>query len=218
LVVGCGRVGFVSRDASGGDAITDVGAPACAASPPICGDGCCDGNHGELCATCSSDCATTNPVCGNGACDPGEDSTTCYADCGPSPWPWSGEETMLVTAINQARTGGTKCPGMARTTVPALTPDATMLPGARENAWEIAHQGFFMVNGTMCNGRTLGDLFTEYGFSGQTSQVDGSTPAAAVTGWLSSASLCPIVMNASITAIGPAVAHDMHAAYIVRYR
>ena len=53
--------------------------------------------------------------------DPGETSANCYADCGPSPWTWTTDEMTLLADVNQARTGGTKCPGHPLTTAPGTS-------------------------------------------------------------------------------------------------
>lgn len=125
VVAGCGRIGFEARSyARGvdapGDAPPDAVDPACLISDGICVFGCagidddctttcgdgtcvdgtCVGNAGELCANCAMACMTTNAVCGNGACDPGEPGAGCYADCGPSPWPWTQEEADLLGMLN----------------------------------------------------------------------------------------------------------------------
>jgi uncharacterized protein YkwD len=207
-------------DADPADALDPTPLPVCSENPTVCGDGCCIGNNGEMCSTCMADCATKSPVCGNGACDPGETSANCYVDCGPTPWPWTGDENTLVILVNQARTGGTKCPGMAFATAPALTVDPSLTPGTRENVWEIAHQGFATGPGTTCNGRTLTDLFVEFNFNGQTAFWSGGaiTPQNAVSGWLGNSGLCPILMSSGATAIGVAAAHDMLNAYMVRVR
>ena len=229
LVVGCGRVGFdavagatsdAARDTagSGGSGAIDATQMMCASAAPVCGDGCCDGARGELCVTCPSDCATTSPVCGNGECDPGEDSTSCYADCGPTPWPWTSEEGTLLADLNQARTGGTTCPGGAMMTAPALVLDTSLQPGARSNAWQFAHEGFAMSNGTLCDGRTLADQFAQFGFSGEATAMDAADVPAALSFWLSNSALCQALMDPSYTAIGPAVAHDAHAGYVVRLK
>ena len=45
-----------------------------------CGDGVCSGT--ETCASCKGDCGACPPTCGDGICDaPGEDKSTCAADC-----------------------------------------------------------------------------------------------------------------------------------------
>ena len=223
----CGRIDFdalQARDARAGsadatsDTNTDGTALTCAAMPPVCGDGCCDGNNGELCSTCTTDCMTTNPVCGNGACDPGEDSTTCYADCGPSPWPWTADEMSVVTLLNQARTGGTACPGSGTSTAPALTANASLTAGARINTWEIAHESFFSSNGAVCNGRSFAQLQTEFGFVAQAAVIDATSSSAAVNTWMANSTLCPILMDPSFTLVGAAVAHDAHSAFMVRLK
>src|SRR5262245_55766205 len=81
---GCGGTASGGRDAPN-CAADGVCTPGCTDDPDcagVCGDGTC---AGELCAMCASDCATRAAVCGNGACDSGEDSASCFADCGPSP-------------------------------------------------------------------------------------------------------------------------------------
>ena len=120
-VAACGRVGFEPAD-GGVDALSDAGIdalnPACLVSDGVCvfgcggidvdcattcGDGTCVGNGGELCGNCAADCMTQRAACGNGACDPGEVAAGCIADCGPAPWPWTKEETELLTMVNATR-------------------------------------------------------------------------------------------------------------------
>jgi len=51
------------------------------ASPPVCGDGTCNGT--ETCDTCPQDCGECPPVCGDGTCNGEETCDTCPQDCGP---------------------------------------------------------------------------------------------------------------------------------------
>lgn len=226
-VFGCGRVGFPARqldaaiaDVAAADVASDSAMLCTSSAPAVCGDACCEGNSGELCATCPSDCATTAPVCGNGTCDAGEDSVTCYADCGPSPWTWTSDEAMLLASLNSARTGGTKCPGKPNATAPALSSDPTLLAGARQNVWEIAHQNYFQPNGDVCNGQTFADLQATYGFTAQVTFYGNPTTAvsSAATSWLGDANLCPIVMNPGLTLVAATVARDVNAAFLVRMK
>jgi hypothetical protein len=224
LAAGCGRIGFDGgSDAATGrdDAATDADASAacvggdmvcrvsCLAVDPdcvtTCGDGICVGNAEELCTTCA-DCVTLDPVCGNGACDPGEDSDICYADCGPSPWPWTAQEAELLVLVNNARAAGITCPAMGMVTGPALTVNAAFGPAAREWAWEIAHQGYQGSGG--CNGRTGADRINAIGATANVGSWTGSTPQAALDTWLVDAVTCPIVADPTYTRVGVGVAHD----------
>ena len=212
LVVACGRVGF--DPLAGGAGIGDGAGPpgeggALCAAAPICGDGCCAGGAGELCTTCTADCATREAVCGNGACDPGEDGASCLADCGPAPWPWTGDEATLRGKLDALRTTGTNCPdsGMLPATG-TLAPDDAMLAEAREWAWEMAHQQYLGPDAA-CNGRTLADRIER--FAPSAAWLAYGSPldeAGAVAVWQSDANACTSVMQASFTRVGAAVAHD----------
>jgi hypothetical protein len=52
-----------------------------------CGNGICEPGRGETCSSCSQDCGVCGPHCGNGVCEPGlgETCSNCTADCGPCP-------------------------------------------------------------------------------------------------------------------------------------
>jgi len=241
---GCGRIGFepasavdgaVSADAAPSDASPDAAIPTCAADglcaalcvmadpdcATTCGDGQCLGNGGELCSTCMTDCATRLPVCGNGACDPGEVETQCYADCGPSAWPWQAEEAAVLAMINSRRTAGFQCPGQSfATTAPPLTLDPAILPAAREWAWEIAHQNFRTGNGDTCNGRTWPERLSPTTYTSFLHSFGaGITPAGAIAAWSADAGACETeLMNPAHTIVGLAAAHDVAEVYVLLLR
>jgi len=58
---------------------------ACVESPPMCGDGVCEGG-GENCFSCPVDCRCTGKSCSKSCCGDGvcerENSRSCPADCG----------------------------------------------------------------------------------------------------------------------------------------
>ena len=244
VVGACGRVGFQpigsAPDASG-DASTDA-APdgpdastvcaggdgvcreSCLASDPdcatTCGDGRCVGNAGELCANCAADCATTSPVSGNGACDPGEDSDICFADCGPTPWPWTSDEAALLAAVNSARTAGVMCPGTGAPTTapPALTELVTLQPNVRERAWEIAFQGFIAPDGHACNGRTLAQLLGGDGARAELGVQNAVTASAAVQAWATDGNLCPLLVSTSYTQFEAGVGHATSDGWVVQMK
>ena len=203
----CGRVDFERRTTL--DAMP---------GPPICGDGVCGGNAGELCSGCATDCSTRDVVCGNGECQAGE-SPDCYADCGPSPWPWLAEEQALTDEINRRRTTGARCPGdVADRILPAYAIDLSVQQGPREAAWEIAHHQYFFNNGDACNGRTFGERVVAYGYDGQTTQRLDTSAVVAVASWIADPVLCELVLSATYTAMAPAYASDVKYAWIVGYR
>ena len=204
LLVAAGCGGTPSGTGDGGDDGSAGG---------VCGDGTC---AGELCSTCPADCATTDPVCGNGACDPGEDSASCFADCGPTPWTWATDEQQLFDQVNALRTAGFRCPGAASvTSAPPLAPQASFVPGAHEWAWEVAHQSFAVANGGACNGRTFADRSKESGFLSFVLDKDHATAADALAAWKASATLCPLLMNAQRTQGAAAIALDAAMGYLV---
>jgi len=204
LLVAAGCGGTPSGTGDGGDDGSAGG---------VCGDGTC---AGELCSTCPADCATTDPVCGNGACDPGEDSASCFADCGPTPWTWATDEQQLFDQVNALRTAGFRCPGAASvTSAPPLAPQASFVPGAHEWAWEVAHQSFAVANGGACNGRTFADRSKESGFLSFVLDKDHATAADALAAWKASATLCPLLMNAQRTEGTAAIALDAAMGYLV---
>ncbi len=184
-----------------------------------CGDGVCMGNAGELCVNCPADCMTTAAVCGNGACDPGE-SPGCVADCGPTPWPWTAEETELLQKINAVRIAGYTCPNGARAPQPAFT-SADATAAAREWAWELAHQKFFMAGGTVCNGRTFeqrSENFALYDNASLSSGPSYPTVDTVLARWLTNADQCEGLMMPMYTRASIGVAHDDTNAYVIIYR
>lgn len=188
---------------------------SCLASDPdcttTCGDGVCVGNAGELCTTCAADCNTrSTTVCGNGQCDPGEDSDVCYADCGPTPWPWIVAENDMDAVVNDARTNGFDCPGGGgATTAAPLTRITSLDLGAREWAWEIS---FAKLTGTAsCNGRTLADRLSGAGNMGGGAAwiANGhATSSAALADLLAAQASCDSIMSTSYTRLGVGVAES----------
>lgn len=206
-LVGCGRVGF---DSVGGDRAPDAYVPV------VCGDGVCAGNAGELCNNCAADCATLAQVCGNGACEAGE-QPSCYADCGPVPWPWSSDATAMLAALNQARTNGRVCPGGTVTlTGPALVYDPTLEPTAREWAWEAAHEDWQPANG--CNGRTSEDRLALVGATSGWKTFAAASPADAIEMLLAYSFACPELMRATNTQFAGAAAYDVIVSHSIMLR
>jgi hypothetical protein len=161
-----------------------------------------------------ADCATLAVVCGNAECQPGEDGTTCYADCGPPTWAWDAEEAALRSAINAARTGGTMCPGDGSPRFAlALAVDTTMQPGAREYAWEIAHHKVHMD--MACNGRTFAERQATYSANGGLSHSSAASAAAAVASWSATSTLCPVLMLTGRTQLAVGVAIDAQPGWVM---
>ena len=231
LAAGCGRIGFgtagdggaAADDSAVPDATTACVAdgfcpPSCVGSDPdcatICGDGVCVGNAGELCTTCAADCRTTMDVCGNGTCGPSETGATCFTDCGPSPWTWSQDQAELLTAINQARTGGTACGGMQETTAAALTVDPALARAARDVTWEEAHLGTIALN--RCDGQSMTSFLGSVNAS-STRLSSGQTTTQQRFAELIAQS-CSEVMNPAFTRVGIGVADDVTSVYAVLLR
>ncbi|HEY5925553.1 MAG TPA: hypothetical protein VIV11_27900 [Kofleriaceae bacterium] len=205
-LAGCGRVGFDVGGDAGADAFT---------GGVFCGDLACAVNAGESCTTCA-DCATLADICGNGACSSPEVGS-CYADCGPIPWPWQSEATTLVSAVNIARVNGATCPGGGGVQMaPALTYDAALEPTAREWAWETAHLGWVISDG--CNGRTATDRVTDAGASSGWKVYGATSPMMALSFLLADMASCNAIMNATNTMAGAAGAHDVMDAYAIFLR
>jgi hypothetical protein len=203
VLAACGGTATGGGDGPGDATSTDT-------TGATCGDQVCGG--GELCAACA-DCKTREPVCGNGACDPGE-APACVDDCGPDPWMWTAQEQQLVDLVNAARTGGTQCPNGALATAPALTFEPGFTPQAHEWVWEIAHQDFVAGGGGACNGRTFADRMAAGGFVSFVLGKDHATVDETIAAWKASATLCPILMNASRTRIATGVAFDEATGFI----
>jgi hypothetical protein len=201
-LAGCGRVGFdPASDASSG--------------PVTCGDGVCSGTAGELCSVCADDCARTDDVCGNGECS-ADETTTCYADCGPQPWPWRDGSDMLV-AINQARATAKTCPGGGGgTALPALVYDTAMEPAAREWAWESAHGNWMSPDA--CNGRVGIDRVRAVGGSSGWKAFNAANGANGAAMLIAYGPACREIMNASRTAFAGAGAHDILDAHAMMLR
>jgi uncharacterized protein YkwD len=220
----CGRVGFgdVAGGGSGGgdgggggggDGASVDSAPV----PTTCGDQVCSGTGGETCKSCTGDCRTTSNVCGNGACGTGESGTSCFVDCGPEPWAWTGEEDDLFVRINAARTGGTACAGGPTTTAPALLVDAPLDAAARDLAWEQAHFGLSI---NRCNGQSLLSYLSSVGANGSrlASSSSSTTNAQRMADWIADTSSCSTLMSTSYTRAGVAVAVDMNNGYVALFR
>jgi hypothetical protein len=206
----CGRVGFEPR-AVDVDAAADVDSLLA-----VCGDGVCAGQSGELCVSCATDCATLAKVCGNGVCEPDE-QPACIADCGPAPWPWGAEANEIIAAVNTARQMGVTCTsGGGGQVVSMLAYDATLEAGAREFAWEAAHQDWGPTAG--CNGRTAVERVAAYGASSGWKTFDASSSDDAVAMLLAFAPACPELMRASNTMIGAAAAHDAITSHAIMLR
>jgi hypothetical protein len=204
-LIGCGRLGF---EPVGDVDMTNV--------PAVCGDGICAGASGELCSTCT-DCITTADVCGNAECSPGETGVSCYADCGPSPWPWQSDSATMLAAINNARSTGVVCPGASSTvTAPALSYDVTFDAAAREWAWEAAHGDWVPANG--CNGRAATERVNTAGASSIWKSFDTGSGAAAIASLLAFAPSCTEMMAVSNTKFAGASAYDLVTAHAIVLR
>lgn len=181
--------------------------PDCVPTP---GDGVCVGNAGELC-TRDNDCRTREDVCGNGECSASEDSDLCYADCGPTPWPWAEQEAALLAAVNERRARGIACDGGAAVTLGPLTLDVGAQRVARERAWELSFAGQSAAGGS-CNGRSPWEIVVSAGVSSppagllQSRGNAGSQLSEVVEIWVAAPTLCPFLINPMITRITPAVA------------
>lgn len=201
MVSACGRLQFDRIEET--SVTADAAADSAIAS--LCGDGLC--NAGELCPTCA-DCETQLDVCGNGSCSATEDSTSCYADCGPSPWTWVAEETELVSRINAARTAGTNC-GTGTITSPALTPVTSLMDGAHEWVWEVVYQQLPIAQ-VSCNGRDLFERIYEAGGANAVAAWHNDlqpTPQTAFMALMSSATICESLMDPAYTRMGVGAAY-----------
>lgn len=200
----------VSRpECAGGDGVCRY---SCVAEDPDCvataGDGVCVGNAGELC-TSDPDCDTREDVCGNGACSATEGSDLCYADCGPDPWPWTSLEEEVLMLVNEARARGIACAGRDPVVLGPLTLDDGMLAGARERAWELAHQEQSAA-GPACNGRSTAEIAAEVGAGAVLlyRDPDGTRrPSDAVSAWIG-AGVCLSLIDPAMTSAAVAVAYD----------
>jgi hypothetical protein len=233
LVAACGRGGFdpVPDSTPGGsaDATTDPCAAGdgqclaqCVGTDPdcdtTCGDGKCVGNNGESCTECAADCATQVKVCGNGVCEAGE-QTTCFIDCGPDPWTWVSEETSMLAAVNAARTNGTTCPGSGSpTTAPALVLDPTLTQPARDWAWQIGHDGFYMADASACNGESFTQRSNQGDYVTALSGYSFGSGAAAANFFITDTASCPTLMDSSRTAVGVGVALDGQRGFVLVMR
>ena len=178
-----------------------------------CGDGRCVGNSGESCNNCAADCDTVSPVCGNGACTAGE-IPDCYADCGPAPWPWTADEATILSRLNAARTGAYDCPGPPTPAVAPLTASASIQPGSREWAWDIAHN--LNTTDNSCNGRSMPVRVMNAGGSVVWYVFHMTADAnQAVDFWLADGQACQSIMNGSWTTVGIGAARDMINGYVI---
>jgi hypothetical protein len=84
-------------------------APYYPGQPDVCGNDVCQG--GETSSTCPADCAptpTTTTSCGDGECGASETSSACPGDCGP---PNCGDGTCQTTQAESATTCPDDCGG-----------------------------------------------------------------------------------------------------------
>ncbi len=177
----------------------------CGPCEAVCGDGTCDGLGGETCPSCGQDCDTRDPVCGNGACDSGEDSESCYPDCGPAVWPndWAAWEQEVLVLINEHRVAGTDCPnGDVKDPMGELTMGPLVQQAARLHSFDMSYSGYF--DHTSCNGRSPWDRAAAVGTSasGECIGMGYGSPASMVDGWMSSPGHCAILMNSGMSQVG----------------
>jgi hypothetical protein len=205
FVTACGRVGF---DPLGGGGTMGDGPTGNGDSPAnlVCGDNVCSASAGESCAACGGDCNTRAFVCGNSLCDPGEDATSCAADCLSDPPAWQTIENDFFTMLNNARLAGTDCPSSAQNPAPAFTRDTKLDEAARVwaqlSAQTIAATGTW---GNACNGASWQDIATDRGLPPSTYGVfalPDITAAQALSILLNDSVRCPNVMSAAYTKAG----------------
>ncbi len=217
VIMGCGRFDFAVHGDGGDSNEAPSGSDALAIDvfATVCGDGVCDGLHGELCGTCAADCDQPN-VCGNGQCDNGETSATCETDCGPSPWSW--DDSQLIEAVNAARVGGVMCPGTGSvTTAPALTLDSSGTAQAHQLAWSLAHEHYTPVPPTLttCEGETIDQVLSAAGFTQAFVSVNYTSIADMIAGNEADPTTCPTLMSTTVTEIAAGFAFDFTSSYVV---
>ena len=123
----------------------------------------------------------------------------------------------MLAAVNQTRATGTSCPGGGGgQVVPALTYDATLEPGAREYAWEAAHQNWTPNGG--CNGRTALDRITEVGATSIWKTFGATSPQDSIAMLVAFMPACTEIMSASNTAFAAAGAHDLITSHAIVLR
>jgi len=186
-----------------GDGTCDVGEDCasceadCGVCGGTCGDNVCDGNGGEMCTSCAADCDTSSPVCGNGACEAGEDSDSCYGDCGPTPWPnsWEQWEEEVVALINVERAAGTDCASGPKEPRGPLSMNANLQRAAQLHSWDMSYSSYF--SHTSCNGRSPWQRAADQGSNASGECIGGgySSPASMVNGWMNSSGHCNILMG-----------------------
>jgi uncharacterized protein YkwD len=231
----CGRIDYVPQrvvdasssidgsapiDAPPGDATAADASPLDASpadgprtdAPASCGDAVCDGPTIENCQICAADCSTLSAVCGNGLCDSGETSTSCFDDCGPTPWTpaWTTVEAEMLDEINAHRAAGTRCPGDsgARAPLPALTPHPDLQAIARNTAWDFSHHSY--SGGPRCSDLDAFALLESQGHTGYrgATYAVSSSATGAVDAWMADAGLCGVLMGEFHTLIGVGFADD----------
>ena len=140
---------------------------------------------------------------------PSRRSSSCFTDCGPTPWTCQSDEGDLLVRINTARTAGTTCPGGALTTAPALVLANDLRVGARDWAWERAHlgtSGFFRCNGSSAPGDTY-----------QVS-TGPTTNTERMNILLTDVASCNNMMSTGNAEVGVGVAVDVKPVFVVLYR
>lgn len=122
--------------------------------------------------------------------------------------PATPNQQELLRLVNEARTAGCNCGGVAYPAVPAVTWNALLENAAQGHSDHMSTTKHLSHTGS--NGSSAGDRITAAGYnwtiyteniaSGYTSEED------VIQGWLASPGHCQNIMNANVTEMGVATA------------
>lgn len=138
------------------------------------------------------------------------------ASATPSPTPGAALEDQVLVLVNQARTGGATCDGVAMPAVPALTMNAQLRAAARAHSADMATQDYFSHVGQ--DGRTFAQRIVDSGFSGGFPRAENiaagrATAAQVMEQWMTSPGHCRNIMGAGYRSIGVGYATSAASTY-----
>lgn len=117
---------------------------------------------------------------------------------------WASFETQVITLVNQRRTAGASCGGVAKPKVPALALNTKLRCAARKHSKDMGAHDFTSHTGS--NGSSPWDRIHSAGYNystaGENIAWGYNTPAAVVNGWMASQPHCLNIMNGAFTHLG----------------
>ena len=161
-------------------------------------------------------CGATGRCLADATCASGTESCTPRGDDSLWPSTWAGYEADVVAAMNAERSAGAFCNGTWYPPVSALTMESALQQAARCHSMDMAENDFFSHTGS--DGAAFWTRCSRAGYTGfaagENIAAGQSSPAAAVSSWMSSTSgHCEMIMNASVTEVGIGYVYDSLATW-----